>query len=76
MLGQSNPGDIEIAALGHFDIRTDCPRYCVFEYGAMTQEVSDIKDLWADDWVFFALGCSFSFEDSLIDAGIRLRHIE
>jgi uncharacterized protein YcsI (UPF0317 family) len=76
VLGQSNPGDTEIAALGHFDIRTDCPRYCVFEYGAMTQEVSDIKDLWADDWVFFALGCSFSFEDSLIDAGIRLRHIE
>jgi uncharacterized protein YcsI (UPF0317 family) len=35
-----------------------------------------MNDYWRDDWVFFALGCSFSFEDALIEAGIPLRHIE
>ncbi|HET7499496.1 MAG TPA: DUF1445 domain-containing protein, partial [Kofleriaceae bacterium] len=31
-------------------------------------------DLWRDDLVSFALGCSFSFEEALVDAGLELRH--
>jgi uncharacterized protein YcsI (UPF0317 family) len=31
---------------------------------------------WRDDLVAFVIGCSFSFEEALIDDGIRLRHIE
>ena len=30
---------------------------------------------WRDDLVIFVLGCSFSFEDALIQDGIELRHI-
>src|SRR6201999_4681451 len=30
---------------------------------------------WRDDLVIFALGCSFSFEDALMQDGMELRHI-
>ena len=30
---------------------------------------------WRDDLVSFVIGCSFSFEEALIEAGIELRHI-
>jgi len=76
VIGQSNPGETHISTLGDFDIRTDCPRYQLFIEGNPTKLLNDIHTHWQDDWVFFALGCSFSFEDSLIEAGIPLRHIE
>ena len=34
-----------------------------------------LKKHWRDDLVIFALGCSFSFEDALMQDGIELRHI-
>ena len=36
----------------------------------------DIRDLWRDDFVAFAIGCSFTFEDALMAEGIELRHID
>ena len=76
VIGQSNPGETGIRALGEFDIRTDCPKYQVFLNGRPAGETTEITEYWQDDWVFFALGCSFSFEDSLVEAGIPLRHLE
>ena len=32
-------------------------------------------DVWRDDLVSFAIGCSFSFEEALIEDGIEVRHI-
>lgn len=58
------------------DIRTDLPRYRVFRDGALVKEVDDILEEWRDDLVTFLLGCSFTFETALLDAGISLRHIE
>ncbi len=58
------------------DIRTDLPRYRVYRRGRLEEERSDIIDLWQDDFVSFLIGCSFSFEKSLLDAGIPVRHIE
>ncbi|BCS95986.1 UPF0317 protein YcsI [Desulfoluna limicola] len=58
------------------DIRTDIPKYRVYKHGEMTEERLDIKDLWQDDFVYFLLGCSFSFEDALIKAGLKIRHME
>jgi uncharacterized protein YcsI (UPF0317 family) len=58
------------------DIRTDVPRYRVFRDGVVTDEVTDISDLWQDDFVAFVLGCSFSFEEALVSAGLPLRHWE
>ncbi len=54
------------------DIRTDIPRYHVFRDGEFVEEVTDIWSLWQDDLVTFALGCSFSFEEALLEAGLRL----
>ncbi|TVM15374.1 putative hydro-lyase [Oceanidesulfovibrio indonesiensis] len=57
------------------DIRTDCPRYIVQQSGE-TREATDISDLWRDDLVTFLLGCSFTFEAGLIEAGVPVRHME
>ena len=56
------------------DIRTDIAKYRVFENGDMVAEVADISEFWRDDLVSFLLGCSFSFETAMIEAGIPLRH--
>lgn len=56
------------------DIATDFPRYRIYRDGEMTDEVTDVSNLWRDDLVSFVIGCSFSFESDLIDAGIEMRH--
>jgi uncharacterized protein YcsI (UPF0317 family) len=48
----------------------------VFRDGKLVDEPSDIRKYWTDDLVTFVLGCSFSFELPILQAGIRLRHIE
>ena len=58
------------------DLRTDVPSYRIFKHGEMVGEEQDIRSLWRDDLVSFLLGCSFSFETALMDAGIPLRHIQ
>ncbi|EQC27830.1 hypothetical protein SDRG_14414 [Saprolegnia diclina VS20] len=58
------------------DIRTDLPKYRIYEHGQLTAEVTDIRDYWKDDFVTFLLGCSFSFEGALENAGLRVRHLE
>ena len=77
VVGVSETGDPMLPTLGQdIDIRTDVPRYHVFRDGVMTEEVTDIADLWADDLVTVALGCSFTFESALQRADIPVRHIE
>jgi uncharacterized protein YcsI (UPF0317 family) len=77
LLAESAPGDPRLPALGEeLDIRTDVPRYRVFRKGELEGEVSDLESLWRDDLVTFVLGCSFSFEQALMDAGLRLRYID
>ena len=58
------------------DIATDLPKYRVYEHGAMVCERTDVSSLWRDDLVSFLIGCSFSFEADLLEAGIPVRHIE
>jgi uncharacterized protein YcsI (UPF0317 family) len=58
------------------DIRTDIPGYRVYEKGELTAQVDSLESLWRDDLVSFLLGCSFSFEAALTEAGIPLRHQE
>jgi uncharacterized protein YcsI (UPF0317 family) len=38
-------------------------------------EVQDIRTFWRDDLVSFLIGCSFSFEEALLDAGLEIRHL-
>ena len=58
------------------DLRTDIPRCRIYENGQLTGEQEDISSIWRDDLVSFLLGCSFSFESALVNAGIPLRHID
>ena len=58
------------------DLRTDLPRYRVFRDGRLVAEPADVKDEWRDDLVSFLIGCSFTFESALVEAGIPVRHIE
>jgi uncharacterized protein YcsI (UPF0317 family) len=58
------------------DLRTDIARFRIYEHGELAAEVTDIRSYWRDDLVAFLLGCSFSFEWALLDAGIRLWHVE
>jgi uncharacterized protein YcsI (UPF0317 family) len=77
ILAVSEPGDPRLPALGiDLDIRTDLPRYRVWRYGELASEPTDITDFWRDDLVVFAIGCSFSFEEALIQDGIAVRHID
>jgi uncharacterized protein YcsI (UPF0317 family) len=58
------------------DLRTDLPRYRVFENGELVEEPTSISHVWRDDLVSFLLGCSFTFESALINGGIRIPHYE
>ena len=69
------PGDPALPPLGDIDIRTDVPSYRVFRNGEFEQDVPDIIELWRDDLVVFALGCSFSFEEALLADGLDIRNI-
>src|SRR5690348_911388 len=77
IIGMSDAGDPHIPALGRdLDLRTDLPRYRVWRDGEVVEEPTDIKAHWRDDLVAFVLGCSFSFEESLLSEGLPIRHIE
>lgn len=56
------------------DIAKDIPKYRIYEHGVLTGEYTDVTGFWRDDLVAFLIGCSFSFESELIDAGIEIRH--
>ena len=58
------------------DLRTDLPGYRIYENGVLSREVTDIRAEWRDDFVSFLIGCSFSFENALIEGGIPLRHVQ
>jgi uncharacterized protein YcsI (UPF0317 family) len=58
------------------DLRTDVPRYRVYENGELIDEPSDVRSYWRDDLVSFLIGCSFTFERALLDAGLYLAHLD
>ena len=70
--GNAIPARIAVDA----DIRTDIPRYRVYRRGELIDEPQDIIKYWDDTMVAFLLGCSFSFEQPMLEAGIPIRHIE
>ena len=76
LLAVSEPGQPMLSGLGaDIDIRTDVPRYRVWRDGVLADQPTDISELWRNDLVTFVIGCSFSFEQALLEAGIPLRHI-
>ncbi len=87
VFAQRNPKPcpiLEVGELGDYttkflaksaDIRTDLPKYRVFKNGKMEDEVTDLINLWQDDYIYFLIGCSFSFEEALLYSGLEIRHI-
>ncbi|PLC41895.1 putative hydro-lyase [Ralstonia pickettii] len=76
LLDVTEPGVPVFRHLGQdVDVRRDVPRYRVYRNGELADEPADVEALWTDDMVAFAIGCSFSFEHALMEAGVPLRHI-
>ncbi len=87
LFAQRNPKScpvLEVGEVGDYmirfiaesaDVRTDLPKYRLFRYGKMVEEITNIRAYWQDDLVYFLLGCSFSFEESLLSSGLEVRHI-
>ena len=70
------------------DVRTDVPRYRVYRRGVCVDRTLNILDHWGrtplssplgkggGNFVAFLIGCSFTFESALLNAGLPVRHIE
>ena len=57
------------------NILTDIPEYFVYKNGKRTDRCTDATPYWREGMVGFLIGCSFSFEEALMKAGIEVRHI-
>ncbi len=75
VLDVTEPGELS-AGIFAGDLRTDLPGYRIYRDGDLVEEVSDASPYWRDDLVAFLIGCSFTFEDALLEAGVPVRHIE
>ncbi len=76
LIAMSSRGSPTLPTLGSdLDLRTDLAGYRIWRDGELVEEVTDISELWREDFVAFAVGCSYSFEDALLRDGIELRHI-
>jgi uncharacterized protein YcsI (UPF0317 family) len=70
------PGRVEPNIAPGADLRTDLPRYNVFKNGRFFTEAQDVSNYFSDDMVSFLLGCSFSFENAMLAAGLPIRNME
>lgn len=76
VIGVSEAGSPAVPAVAeNLDIRTDLPRYRIWSNGELVAEPTDLHAVWRDDLVSFVIGCSFSFEDALLQSAIPIRHI-
>lgn len=58
------------------DIRHDAPRYMIYQDGRLKDShVPDVAAQWTEDHVAFLIGCSYSFETALTNAGLIPPHI-
>ena len=57
------------------NIYSDLPKYFIYENGIKVAEEFDVNKYYKDDFIGFLLGCSFSFEEALMKAGLEIRHI-
>ena len=72
LLEVMEPGVTALVTAPGADIRTDVPLYRVWKRGELVAEVPDIREYWRSDLVTFVIGCSFTFEFPLMEAGVRI----
>ncbi|WP_136684243.1 putative hydro-lyase [Falsirhodobacter xinxiangensis] len=75
VLDVTEAGRFDTALAEGADLRTDLPLYRIWRDGKLVEEVADAAAHWQDDLVTFLIGCSFTFETPLQQAGIEVRHI-
>jgi uncharacterized protein YcsI (UPF0317 family) len=77
VLDVSDPGAHSTILAPGADLRTDIPRYRIWRDGKLAEETSDATAAWAEqpDLVSFLIGCSFTFETPMVEAGIEIRHM-
>ncbi len=77
LVGQTELKNPYFDSLGNdIDIRYDVPLYNIYENGNLIYTVRNIEKYWKNTFVGFAIGCSFSFENALINAGLEIDHIK
>lgn len=77
LLGETFPGDFRLPKhlARDADVRTDCPAYNVYVDGVLQARKTDLLDEWNENSVAFFIGCSFSFEETLIKNGLTPKHV-
>lgn len=77
ILDVTDAGSFETTLAPGADLRRDIPLYRVWRDGKLAEETADASAAWAehDDLVAFLIGCSFTFETPMVEAGIEIRHI-
>jgi uncharacterized protein YcsI (UPF0317 family) len=70
------PGQTEPKIAPGADLRTDLPKYRVYEKGVLKAEVDKVTRFFHQEMVSFLLGCSFSFENAMLAAGLPIRNME
>jgi uncharacterized protein YcsI (UPF0317 family) len=76
LLDVTEPGQRHTDLAPDADLSTDLPLYRVWRDGELVDQTTEVSGLWRDDLVAFLIGCSFSFETALLEAGVALRHLE
>ena len=76
LLGVLEPGEVSSPLLAGGDIRTDIPSYRVFSHGSLIDEPTDATAYWTENTAAFVIGCSFTFEQALLDNNVPVAHIE
>ena len=77
LLDVTEPGSPEPTTIAPgADVRTDVPCYRIYRDGRLVEEPPDLLQHWRSDLVAFLIGCSFTFENALLQAGLPLRHVE
>eukprot|EP00300_Choanocystis_sp_HF-7_P003375 c12589_g1_i1.p1 GENE.c12589_g1_i1~~c12589_g1_i1.p1 ORF type:complete len:284 (+),score=51.35 c12589_g1_i1:64-852(+) len=71
--GQWDAPDLAFAA--KCDIRTDVPMYRVYRNGKLELETPSVESIASPTMRTFFLGCSFSFENALQEAGVPVRNL-
>jgi uncharacterized protein YcsI (UPF0317 family) len=70
------PGQVEPSIARGSDLRTDLPKYRIYEKGVLQKEVEEVRAYFNEGMVSFLLGCSFSFESAMLASGLPIRNIE
>lgn len=71
----SDPGSPTTSLAAGADLRTDIPGYRIIADGMVVEERTEVTEQWTDDMVAFLIGCSFTFEHALVEAGVPVRHL-